>query len=310
MFTEKISAYPFAAWLFTAMSAPLMQVAGQDGYLTTLLAAAVLGVLYFLPRARLTGNKLYCGVQYVWLIVLLSQLLKWSADAWPTGTGFPIVPLTLLALAVCSVQSGLRRGAGVGSILFWLMLLLYGILLISGVRNIKVSYLTPTWNIPGQSLILALLLPAVTFLLPVEKGSAVKWGFVAVGAFALLSALWTIGTLSLPIAQNQDWALYEAGKSMSFFGVAERFEAFISAAATLGYFSLFALLMGAAGGMAEAVRAGAGKSGVWIGGAVAAIFMLLRVKIPTIFLEAGTFLLWCVLPVFGGIFTRLKKAEK
>ena len=127
--------------------------------------------------------------------------------------------------------------------------------------------------------------------------------------FTVLS-LFTVGTLSQGVAETVSWPFYESGKSLSIFGVAERFEAFISVASTMGYFALYSLLLSALGHMAQHTF-GRGKAGIICGAAASGVFMLLP-ALPPVVVSMGVLTLWILLPGLGSvtIFHKMRKKGK
>ncbi len=111
---------------------------------------------------------------------------------------------------------------------------------------------------------LALLLPACSLLLPRAKGERPGIWALGLALSALGAGLLTGAVLSPQRAAASGGAYFRMMRGVSIFGVAERFEAVISAAMTLGWFCLMSLLLTAAGRMADTVRSGWGLPGVWL----------------------------------------------
>ncbi len=309
MFTDKVPKSALVVWIWVALTAPLAQLAGKDHWLPAIAVVLVCGVLCWLAIrfGQPVGGKWLCILQCLWLVAVLAQMARWSAEIWPTGEAFPIVPLTLLALAVLSACKGPTATAKVGSILFWFLLLLYGGLLLAGGENVEFKWLRSQWDMPSPVLGAVLLLPAVAGFLPREKGG--EKGVVGVVLFAAITALWTVGILSSGVAQQLNWPFYEGMKSVGLFGVAKRLEAFVSVAATLGYFALFSLLLSAVGALAERIRAGAGKCGVITSGVLAASLIWLPLWGGGI-QGVISLVLWVLLPILSACTKLLKKRKK
>ena len=314
MFREKVPQYQLAAWLFVAISAPLIQLVGKNGWLPALIAGiACLGLCWLvtaLPAGKITQKKWFCVLQLPVITLVTTEFAKWSVDCWPTGTDFPVVPLTLLALAVFSALHGASVASRVPSVLFWFLAILYGIVLAAGSKNVKAEWLMPGWELPQEGLLLTLLLPAVAALLPREKGKAVYFVFPVILLFLAAAALWTVGTISPDVASEVAWPFYESSKSLSLLGVAERFESLVSVAMTLGYFSLYSLLLNAAGAMGENLSPGWGKGAVIACGIATAALTLLMIHTAQGLLVIITLITWCFLPVFGGFTELWKKSKK
>lgn len=314
MFQKKVEAGTLAAWLIVAMSAPFALLAGKFDWLGLTVAAVITGILCRLVTGlqiqRLCRSRIFCAVQFLFLAVLLAFFADWSQDVWPTGRDFPVVPLTLLALAVLSAYRGTQGASRVGGALFWLIVGLYGVLLVFGSRNLQVDFLRPEYDAPGAEALLVLLLPAVIQFIPREIKPALHWSvFLVDGLFVVLS-LWTIGGLSRQVASDVVWPFYEAGKSVSVLGVAERLEAFISVAATIGCYGLFSMLVSAMANLAEGVHPGWGRYGAIVAGVIAAAILLFTPGVSAILLLFGAILLWCVVPFVGSLVFREKNMKK
>ena len=255
-------------------------------------------------------QKWFCLLQLPVIALVIAEFANWSVDAWPTGTDFPVVPLTLLALAVFSALHGASVASRVPSVLFWLLAILYSIVLAAGSKNIKAEWLTPSWKLPEEGLLLTLLLPSAVTLLPLEKGRAVYLLFPVTLLFLTGAALWTVGTISPNVANAVSWPFYEASKSLSLLGVVERFESLVSVAMTLGYFSLYSLLLSAAGSVGENLKPGCGKTAVIGCGIAAAVLTLSAIHTAQGLLVIFTLIAWCFLPLFGSFTELWKKSKK
>ncbi len=301
------------AWLVVAMSAPFVHLAGKQPWPVVLAVAAVALLLswtvLYLPTNRLQKYKAYCALEYIFLILAAIPVVGWSADAWPTGRDFPVVPLTLLALAVASAYQGAKGASKAVSVLFWLIVVLYGILLAFGGRNIQVSYLYPQWEQPELVLAFAFLIPCAAQFVPMEKGKIVHLYMPVLAVLLAALTLFAQGNLSSQVAGQVQWPFYTAGESVSIFGVAKRLEPLISVAATVGYFALYSLLAGAAGNLAEGCARDRGKAGVLAFGIAVGAGAVLTMEVPFWVLVPGAVLLWILLPL-AGICIPEKKSEK
>lgn len=297
MYSNKVPGV--ALWLLVAVSAPLVQVAGRDGWLPVLATSAIACGLWLLVL-RFGGNpkgKWHSIFQCLWLCVILSQFLRWSVTVWPTGNAYPVVPMVLLLLAAAAAGKGVAASSSVGSILFWVLLLLYGCILFSGGRDLQVSWMLPQWHLPSPTLGLVLLVPAAAGLLPVKKSN--PWWIWSIAAFASAVSLWTIGSLSFGISRQMAWPFYHAAKSVHVLGVAERLEAFVSVASTLGYFALYSLLLNAAGAQGEKIKQAYKKPAIITVATIAGVLTVFP-PIPPEILGIGSLLAWVLLPLLWG----------
>lgn len=300
MFHEKIPKRQMMAWLLVAMTAPLSIIAGKDGWLPALTAAAVCTGLCLLagllPTRFLLRRKWFCLIQIVWIVVVLGEMLRWSCNIWPTAGTNRIVPLALLTLAALSSLHGSGSASRTGSVLLWFIAILYILVLLAGFHNIRADYLIPEWNMPAVETITALLLPTVVAFLPEERGKGRLWIYPAIGVFFVILAVFTVGTLSFDVSAGAEWPLYQSGKSLSLFGVAERFEAFLSVAATIAFFAIYSLLLTALGHLSQHMT-GKGRVGVVCGAAASGAWLLLP-GLPPVILPLGILLFWFLLPGF------------
>lgn len=312
MFRNRISARQKNIFLIGALSAPLSTLAGMDGWLQTLLAALIAGVLayfgcWFQEKLENPG-KGYRIAQILWLVFLLGQLGKWPAHTWPGGTDFPVVPLTLLALGAFASLDGGSCAARCATALFWLLLILYGVILFSGLSEWELKNLAPEPGMVSWELLLVMLLPAAVGILPGEKAGI--RGIAGTALTAAVLSLWTIGTLTRGVAEQVPWPLYESVKGMNLFGVAERYEAFVSVAATMGYFILLSLLFSGIGTLGDGISGLGGKKTVAWAGVTSGALVLYVPHLPGEFLFFGGIVFWLVLPTFALFIKKSKKRKK
>ena len=86
---------------------------------------------------------------------------------------------------------------------------------------------------------------------------------------------------------------------MRVLGVAERLEAFVSVASTLGYFALYSLLLNAAGVQGERIKQDYKKSVIFTVAMVSGVFTVfpaIRMEI----LGVGSLIVWVLLPLLWG----------
>ncbi len=311
MFRNDISARQKNILMIGALSAPLSTLAGMDGWLQTLLGAVVVGTLACfccrLQEKLEEPGKGYRIVQILWLIFLLGQLGKWPSHTWPNGTDFPVVPLTLLALGAFSSLDGGSCAARCATALFWLLLILYGVILFSGLSAWELKNLAPEPGMVSWELLLVMLLPAAVGILPGEKAGI--RGIAGTALTAAVLSLWTIGTLTRGVAEQVPWPLYESVKGMNLFGVAERYEAFVSVAATMGYFILLSLLFSGIGTLGDGISGLGGKKSVAWAGVISGALVLYVPHLPGELLFFGGIVFWLVLPAFALFIKKSKKRK-
>lgn len=282
-------------------------LAARGPWLSCVCLAAVCGLLCWSVQT-LAGEPLRsrvgCAVQFVFLPVFACEMARLSLRLWEGGEG-AYTAFVLLALAAAGAWNGAKRASHIGGVLFWFLALLYALTLGSGVKNIHPDFLRPDFDLPDARLPAVLLLPAATALLPAAgKRWSVRSG-VALTIFTAAIGLLAVGTLSGGIAARIDDPFYEYSKSLSLFGVAERFEALVSVGLTMGFYAMFSVVLSMAGLFADTIRPGLGRWGIALC-AIAAGALLLLPAVPGIAVSAGSILLWGVFPLIRSLYLRGK----
>lgn len=314
MFNKKVNAYPLCAWLLCAMFAVIAQYAAGVNWLAVLLAGIGCTLLCWcdlvLCEGMVDDRKWYCIVQLPFLVVAASVIAGWSGETWRDGDALPVVPLVLLTIAAFSAWDGAERASRAGSVVFWLTALLFAVILAAGVRNVKMEYIVPQWSGTGYILLFVFLLPVVTSFLPREGAPCYTKTLCAIIILAAVVSVLTVGTLSQKVAGEESFPFYTFSKSLSLFGVAERFEAFVSVALTMGQYSLLSLLLSCMGHLAHVICPGKGRRGVLAGAIAAAALMMPLGQIPQSWLGAGALLFWGILPLIARCFKITKNPKK
>lgn len=301
MFNKRVDAYPLCAWLLCAMYALIAQYAAPANWLVILLAGVGCTSLcwcnFVLCEGQVCSRKWYCIVQLLFLIIVSAMIAGESANTWPTGDAYPIVPLVLLAIATFSAWHGGERASRVAGVVFWFIALLFAIVLAAGSRNIEPEYLVPELNGTGYVLLFVFLFPVVTTFLPREGATCYTKTLFAIVILGTVISVLTVGALSGRIAGEESFAFYTFSKSLSLFGVAERFEALVSVALTMGEYSLLSLLLSCAGHLVHTIHPGQGRIGVASCAICAASLMVFEKEISADWIGVGALLFWGILPL-------------
>lgn len=297
MNSNKITSAQLTVWIITALIGPL--VFFSDGnWIYTLMTACLTGLLNWIAVrfGEHWDGPIYAIVQTLWLSVLLSQIATYSADCWPTGQQtFPVIPLTVLALAGSSAIKGDKNTANGISVLFWVVSALIGAVVLFGFGNVEISNLQPRIQMLDAKMLLVCILPAVAGFLNKERCSAIP--FVAVAAIAGGIALWIAGTLSPQIAEQLTWPFYDAAKSVQLLDIAKRFEALVSVGVTVGNYALYSMLFCAVGTISKPL--GHERGIIVVTGSIAVVLMLSGFRIaPTISVIISV-VLWMLFPLLG-----------
>jgi hypothetical protein len=291
-------------WIVAAVAGPTLYYANGNWFSLLPFAVALcmltgIAICY----GRHWDGPVYHFIQFLWIAILLSQFLGYSAKCWPTGEQtFPIVPLALLILSAISALKGNKNTANGISVVFWLSLLLLGIVFVSGSKNMKFEYIQPNTGEISVPMILVLFLPAAGGFIKCERCSILP--FIVIAILAISISLWISGSLSSEIAEVMPWPFYEAAKSVELFDVAKRLESLVSVGITLYNYCLYSLLLCASASIGE--KYSKRREAIIISVGVSACFMLLGFIIDLIILSIITMCLWVILPLIG----LLKKKEK
>lgn len=308
MFREKLPARQLSAWLFAGLTPVMIQLLSGIPWLW-IGVAGILGNLavYFVWRSGWEPKRWQCFLWIVYMIMVLGQLASHAAECWPQGEGGLAVPLILMALSAWSAQKGPSAAARVGAVLFWLVLIMYLAVFGAGAKDMRWEWLWPQWEIPHELGLLLFLLPAAAACL-LRTEAAWEPRLILPSVFTLCASLITDGVLSSAVASKVDGAFYEMSRSINLMGVAQRFEAVISAGMTAGWFALLSMFLTVCGAMFQRLWGGSGKAGVWISALSAAIWMLCGLHISAWILLFGAAVFWVAMPLLTQGLEKIKKS--
>ena len=294
--TKVLSGRTLYGWILASLCGPLAYVAGKGSVAETFVAVGVCTLL----TTMAIKAKYFDFAQVRWLAVaecaflgiVASFVIRMAVNSWPDSGKNNFVPVALLALSLIGAGKGRKAAAEVGTMLMWILLLLFAAVIAGGIGNVKMERLE-LWSGPsaGYAYLLALM-PGIIYFIPREEGSSRSLWLLPV--FSALMGVLVIGTLSGPVAKSQDNPLYEYGKSLSLFGVVERYESFVSVALTLSYYSLLSLIMSAANYLGSRVLGADNVMLVVAGTAVLFMQMKLEEAYPV---AVGALVMWYTLPV-------------
>lgn len=308
MTVSQASSRQLGALGFCAFSVPAVLLLPQVGWLwATFAAAAVAALLLWalhlqrknsLPLAQTAAQwrigKGLLIMALAWNLLLLGAVAKALSGIFPDGRNTPLVGLLLLLLAAYAAKH--RRGPQVASILLFFLLGLYGLLFGFSLTELRPAYLTPVRQVaPAQ--LSAAFAPLCLLYLSRGRGKGAAIWCIAGVTLAFVAAFMTAGILSPMVVQQREFALYEAAKSVSIFGVIGRLEPLVSAALSLGGFCLLYLICAANCRILQALLPGkkienfsvnffAGAAGIWLCGYLSAPWIAL-----------GTAIFWGLFPL-------------
>lgn len=300
---KKVQARALWAWAVAGFTAPAAQVLGSISWPLVLGIGLLAGILWIVV-SKVTaegwhGPKLVYALEYIILILALTLWASLSGKCWTTTTADRTIPVVLLVLSACAAEGGVRAGSRCGRTLFWAMVAMFLLLGAFSLPDVQYRWLTPNDNIDVGTTLWVFLLPMVTLLLPREDGARL-WPWAAVLAGTGVSiALLSPGVLSPQVSAVKDGAFFAMVRGISILGVAERFEAVVAAAMTLGWFCCLSLLLTAAGHMAGQIHPGWERRGIWIGAFLAGFGQCFG-EIPMVWAAPYVAIVaWIVVPLLG-----------
>lgn len=177
-------------------------------------------------------------------VVWLAAAVRLTAAAYPSASNRWSMGLILLAAAGYAVRNGIKPLLRASAICFYFNVVICAAVAAFGLKGIGAVYPADRAGRLENNLSLAwMLLPLAAFWLPKETGGGKRGGWRwawAVLAVAPCLICWL--NLSPAIASEDSFPFYTLAKSISVFGVMERFEVLLSAALTTGIFCLMGIL--------------------------------------------------------------------
>ncbi len=309
MFRETVDAKQLGAWCFAAIVPATIQLSSGTPWLIMAAACGICIIATLIAeRCMSNRNQLLSVLRFIFLPILLAQLLSYASGSWP-GNDKGIIPLALLALAVWSAGKGVRAAARAGAVLFWAVLLLYFTVLATGAGQLRLQWLIPDWGEMKWESVVVLLLPAISVCLMCPGQTLAKRLYLP-SIFVVSAAAVSAGVLSSTVAAQANDAFYQLSRSLSSFGVAQRFEAVVSAGMTVGWFSVASMLLTVTGYEAEQLKCGWGRGGVYVAAAAVAVYLLFGPRLPMKTVAVGAGVLWILFPIMLWVFSTIKVRKK
>lgn len=302
MNTNPVSKRQSNLWRMAAMAAPLAKAASGCSWPAVLVMGGfTLLAGWWLGRYR-TAQKPWLDIlQGLWASVIVSEMLYWCEDCWPSHGDVKAAALILLALSVWSACKGQQRAARAGCVLIWPVGLLLGPVLLSAVPEITLQNLYPNWQMPDAALVTILLL---TTLYTGERKGASAGACAGFLCFALITSAVTAGVLSPNISSTSRTGLYELSRSVSFFGISQRLESIAAAGMTIGYFGGISYLLSIPEEAANRGRM------VLAYGALAGLLFIMNIRLDSCLIAVGSILLWVIFPAICSLKILFQKPPK
>lgn len=255
---DRLTFKQLAATVLAGLSVPLTLL-GARLHWRWVLAAVLLAVIYYCILNRITAKAplteltvSVCGTAGKWMLGLIAVWLVWlagfladkSALSFPQTAGLPLTGLAVLALAAWAAKDGIRTVVRCGTLLLFLLAVLYATVLIFSAPQVRINWLAPAGDWTQAVFFFPLLtLPTLTLYYQPEPDGTSPVPWLTAGAVLTLAAsVITAGCLSAPIAA-QKMSFYTLARSVSLFGTVLRFEALISAACLAGFFCLIGFVL-------------------------------------------------------------------
>ena len=222
---------------------------GRMDWCSALVSGTVLMIIYWMDFRYKLPPTVVRILQTIWLAVPLYVCGRASAALFPDA-GYPLyVPAVVLGLGWLLAD---RPGDGVRAccaLIGYFVLAAVSIVSIFAVTDIQWQWLRPAFS--WKRLAIALSIGSGGMLIrtvyPQAKPNK-PWCAAAFLSPVILSAV-AVGCLSAQLCAQEETAFYTLSRSISLFGVVERFEALIAACLTLGLCSVAALLFRAVGAL-------------------------------------------------------------
>ena len=289
-----------AAWLLTAMLAPLAHASGLGWTNLALYAAAALP-LWLLPGKMDGLPKPILLLEWGSVILAGASILPASGSYWPGRASEQVVPAVLLILA--AMTGNVRRGANAAGILCWMTGILGAIVLYMGTQGIELRWLRPVPVVWNPVLAGTMLLPGLSVLWPEKPGKSM----CGIAVLAAVLGVLVQGTLGAEAAEMLSAPFYEMARSLRL-GSLSRLEPVGSVMLTLSWFALCLYLVMGARTLLEEAGIGEQKA-LWTGTVAMCLLIGMKetTKLPAQPLWSG--ILWFGIPLWN-FFKKAKKDEK
>lgn len=290
-------------WLLSFCVTAGAALCGHMSWLSALIGGIAAILLYEL-RLKLPGGKapgLIAVLQVLWLAVPLAVLASVVRELFPDASNGVYVPLVVLALSWLLARHPRDGVLACCVIVAYFLLAAVAVVCVFSLPGVQWRYLKPSFDWSEAAMALSIALGGMALLTAVPGAKPGRaWRWIALLCPALICTV-VAGNLSRPLAAQQAGAFYALSRSISLFGVVERFEALVASCLTLGLCSACALLLHAAREMIPSK----GRDGVTAFLCVAALAGSF-LRLPPLFSVLGTVLVWVILPQTG----KRKKSKK
>ena len=242
-----------------------------------------------------------------WLAVAGGNLVAWCTEIWPEDAYAAGVPIVLILLATIASLGGIEKAGRCVVVLAWIVGLLFAGILGAGLADLRWEMTQPRIGEAMPNGAFLFLLPAVPGMIGNRKSKSAIWAPISVVLLTTVIVIWTSMMLPDSMMSALQWPFYEACKNLRLFGSVERFEAFASAAVSMGYFSVFTYLLSAIRENVGEINEKYAKTGVITGSAIIVGIGLLLGKIDDMCLMIGGAVLLFLAPALWNLKNIVKK---
>ena len=302
MYNREMNKKEHTPWLSVVMLAPVTQTASGCSWVAAAVVVLLcLSISFGMEKIGAPENtgRWLGAIQWLWMLLVISEFMHWAKWCWPADGTESAVSLVLLALAAYTAAKGMKTASRAGTAMSAILLLLFGAVLLSGIKEVKLENLMPQWEMQTANLITAMLIPVMGACYgPWENKKRVFF-------YSVFASVVCTGVLSLQYLRNVNAPFYELGRSITLLGVGQRFESLVAAGMTLGYYALLTYLIGIT---AKAWEPGGRRArSIWISALFTAAVFISGMRMNSRLLAIGNLVIWVILPLLKIIAKKMKK---
>lgn len=252
-------------------------------------------------------GKVLALLTLAWMIFVMGWVALLADKAFPMVDGFPSLGWVLLALAAWGSWKGPGACARCSGVLCLFLIVLYGIVGGFSIPDIQTENLklTGMWTDVVWTLGLFLLPMGVWYMPCKHKKKGSVWAmaiFLPTVAAGLAAA--AAGVLSPVLVKEETVPLYTLAQSVSLFGVIERIEPLLSAAMTMGVFSLLSALACGCRALFDLVRPCRWSGPVACAAAAGVMYVAKDMTVEL--LTGGVWIFWVMIPLITLLYGKMK----
>lgn len=286
--------------MLAAMAAPLVQASSNCSWpVAAVVSGLCMAIAWGMEELKIGVGKtrIVTMLQWLWMLPVTGEFLHWTMFCWPDYKSYYAVPTVILVLAAWLMSKGKAAARNVAGVLLPILVILFGAVLYSGIKEIKFENMVPEWKMQTAFIIVVMLLPVMR----VGKEEIPKTRMIlsAVGV-SLISG----GVLSMAQIEKINAPIYELSRSITLFGAGKRYESVMASCMTIGYFLLMCYLLEISAKLWA--KGETQKRNVWISALFAELVFISGMRVNSKLLAAGIIVLWVAFPVVEKILKNMK----